>query len=303
MLPSEILRKVRQIEIRARGTVNSVLSGAYSSSFRGRGMEFAEVREYIPGDEIRTIDWNVTARQGHPYVKKFTEERELTVLLVVDASASGDFGSRNEMKGEIMATLSALLAFSAIQNNDRVGLLIFTSTVERFIPPQKGRKHVLRVIRELLYHKPREKGTDVAGAIAHANRLLRHRAVVFLVSDFVAPDFEKQLRLLQRRHDAVAIKVGDPREQELPDAGFLELEDPETGEIALLDTGSHALRTAFAARQRAGEARLQALFRRTGTDAVNILGGRDYDETIRPLIHYFRKRANARTNRRATPRG
>lgn len=294
MIPSEILRKVRQIEIRARGTVNSVLSGAYSSSFRGRGMEFAEVREYIPGDEIRTIDWNVTARQGHPFVKKFTEERELTVLLIVDASASGDFGSRREMKGEIMATLSALLAFSAIQNNDRVGLLIFTSTVERFIPPQKGRKHVLRVIRELLYHRPREKGTDIAGAIAHANRLLRHRAVVFLVSDFIAPDFEKPLRLLQRRHDAVAIRVSDPRERELPDAGFLELEDPETGEVALLDTGSRALRTAFAARRRVEETRLRELFRRTGTDAVDIPGGRDYDETIRPLIHYFRKRATQR---------
>ncbi len=294
MIPSEILRKVRQIEIRARGTVNSVLSGAYSSSFRGRGMEFAEVREYIPGDEIRTIDWNVTARQGHPYVKKFTEERELTVLLVVDASASGDFGSRNEMKGEIMATLSALLAFSAIQNNDRVGLLIFTSTVERFIPPQKGRKHVLRVIRELLYHKPRERGTDIAGALAHANRLLGHRAVVFLVSDFLAPDFERELRLLQRRHDAVAIKVSDPREHVLPDAGFLELEDPETGEVTLVDTGNRTLRTAFAARRKGEEERLRALFRRTGTDAVDIIGGRDYDETIRPLIHYFRMRATQR---------
>lgn len=294
MIPSEILSKVRQIEIRARGTVNSVLSGAYSSSFRGRGMEFAEVREYIPGDEIRTIDWNVTARQGHPFVKKFTEERELTVLLVVDASASGDFGSRNEVKGEIMATLSALLAFSAIQNNDRVGLLIFTSTVERFIPPQKGRKHVLRVIRELLYHKPRESGTDIAGAIAHANRLLRQRAVVFLVSDFDAPDFEKSLRLLQRRHDAVAIKVSDPRERDLPDTGFLELEDPETGAVTVVDTGSRAFRIAFGARRRAEEERLQALFRRTGTDAVDILAGHDYDETIRPLIHYFRKRSKHR---------
>lgn len=294
MIPSEILRKVRQIEIRARGTVNSVLSGAYSSSFRGRGMEFAEVREYVPGDEIRAIDWNVTARQGHPFVKKFTEERELTVLLAVDASASGDFGTQSEMKGELMATLSALLAFSAIQNNDRVGLLIFTSTVERFIPPQKGRKHVLRVIRELLYHKPRERGTDIANAIAHANRLLSHRAVVFLVSDFAAPDFEKPLRLLQRRHDAVAIKVTDPRERELPDAGFLELEDPETGEVALVDTGSRTFREAFAARQREEVRRLEALFRRTGTDAVDVLIGRDYDETVRPLIHYFRKRAQKR---------
>jgi len=294
MIPSEILRKVRQIEIRARGTVNSVLSGAYSSSFRGRGMEFAEVREYIPGDEIRTIDWNVTARQGHPFVKKFTEERELTVLLVVDASASGDFGSRGEMKGEIMATLSALLAFSAIQNNDRVGLLIFTSTVERFIPPQKGRKHVLRVIRELLFHKPRNPGTDIAGALAHANRLIRQHAVVFVVSDFAAPDFEKPLRLLQRRHDAVAIKVTDPRERELPNAGFLELEDPETGEFTVLDTGSASLRQAFALRYHAEEERLQTLFRRTGTDTVEIVTGRDYDDTIRPLIHYFRKRGKRR---------
>jgi uncharacterized protein (DUF58 family) len=294
MIPSEILRKVRQIEIRARGTVNSVLSGAYSSSFRGRGMEFSEVREYVPGDEIRTIDWNVTARQGHPFVKKFTEERELTVLLVVDASASGDFGSRSEMKGEIMATLSALLAFSAIQNNDRVGLLIFTSGVERFIPPQKGRKHVLRVIRELLYHKPQAPGTDIAGALAHANRLLNQRAVVFVVSDFLAPDFEKPLRLLQRRHDAVAVRVSDPRERELPDAGFLEFEDPETGVVSLVDTGSRKLRQAFAARRRAEDERLQTLFRRTGTDAIDILAGRDYDETIQPLIQYFRKRSKHR---------
>jgi uncharacterized protein (DUF58 family) len=294
MIPSEILRKVRQIEIRARGTVNSVLSGAYSSSFRGRGMEFSEVREYVPGDEIRTIDWKVTARQGHPFVKKFTEERELTVLLAVDASASGDFGSRREMKGEVMATLSALLAFSAIQNNDRVGLLIFTSTVERFIPPHKGRKHVLRVIRELLYHKPRAAGTDVAGALAQASRLLRQRAVVFVVSDFAAPDFEKPLRLLQRRHDAVALKVSDPRESALPDAGFLELEDPETGAFTLVDSGNRALRDAFHARARVEAARLSALFRRTGTDEVDIVLGRDYDETIRPLIHYFRKRAKQR---------
>ncbi len=294
MIPSEILRKVRQIEIRARGVVNSVLSGAYSSSFKGRGMEFSEVREYVPGDEIRTIDWNVTARTGHPFVKVFTEERELTVLLMVDASGSGDFGSRKEMKGEVMAMLSALLAFSAIQNNDRVGLLIFTSKVEKFIPPQKGRKHVLRVIRELLYHKPQEKGTDLAGALAHANRLLGHRAVVFLVSDFASPDFEKPLKLLQRRHDAVAVSVSDAREQEMPDVGFLELEDAETGEVVLLDTGSRALRTAFRTQAKLEKAKLQALFRRTRVDLIDILVQRDYDATIQPLIHYFRKRAAKR---------
>jgi uncharacterized protein (DUF58 family) len=294
MIPSEILRKVRQIEIRARGVVNSVLSGAYSSSFKGRGMEFSEVREYVPGDEIRTIDWNVTARAGHPFVKVFTEERELTVLLMVDASASGDFGSRREMKGEVMAMLSALLAFSAIQNNDRVGLLIFTSKVEKFIPPQKGRKHVLRVIRELLYHKPQEKGTDLAGALAHANRLLGHRAVVFLVSDFAAPDFEKPLKLLQRRHDAVAVAVNDFREQELPDVGFLELEDAETGEVSLLDTGSRSLREAFRVQAKAEKAKLHALFRRTRVDLIDILVQRDYDATIQPLIAYFRRRAARR---------
>jgi uncharacterized protein (DUF58 family) len=291
MIPSEILRKVRQIEIRARGTVDSVLSGAYSSSFRGRGMEFAEVREYVPGDEIRAIDWNVTARAGHPYVKTYTEERELTVLLVVDASGSGDFGSRRETKGELMATLSALLAFSAVRNNDRVGLLIFTSEVEHFIPPRKGRKHVLRVIRELLYHKPRGRGTDLAGAIARADRLLRRRAVVFLVSDFDAPDFERPLRMLRRRHDAVAIRVSDRRERELPDVGFLELEDAETGTSVLVDSGSRALREAYAARARARDEGLNALFRRTATDAVDIVAANGYDETVRPLVRYFRKRA------------
>ncbi len=294
MIPSEILRKVRQIEIRARGTVNSVLSGAYSSSFRGRGMEFAEVREYVPGDEIRTIDWNVTARQGHPFVKKFTEERELTVLLMVDASGSGEFGSRREMKGEIMATLSALLAFSAIQNNDRVGLLIFTSTVEKFIPPRKGRNHVLRVIRELLYHRPHSRGTDVAAAIDHANRLLHRRAVVFLVSDFASSPFERPLRMLQRKHDAIAVQVRDPREGELPDAGLLELEDAETGETTFVDTGSRAFREAYATRSRGTTAALDALFRRTGTDRIDIVAGRDYEETVQPLVHYFRRRAKAR---------
>lgn len=294
MIPSELLRKIRQIEIRARGTVDSVLSGAYSSSFRGRGMEFAEVREYVPGDEIRAIDWNVTARQGHPFVKKFTEERELTVMLAVDMSASGAFGSRREFKGEIMAALAALLAWSAIRNNDRVGLLLFTSTVEHVIPPRKGRTHVLRLIRELLCHEPRERGTDVAGALAHADRLLRRRAVVFVLSDFAAPDFERPLRLLARRHDAVALRVTDPRERELPDAGFLELEDPETGEVALVDTSDRTLRETFRARMRTADAALQGLFRRAGTDLVDIIAGRDYDETVAPLVRYFRTRANRR---------
>ncbi|HAO99397.1 MAG TPA: DUF58 domain-containing protein [Fibrobacteres bacterium] len=294
MIPSEILRKVRQIEIRTRSVVNSVLSGAYSSTFKGRGMEFAEVREYLPGDEIRSIDWNVTARQGHPFVKKYVEERELTVLLVVDASSSGEFGSQREMKGEVMATISALLAFSAIKNNDRVGLLIFTSKVEKYIPPQKGKKHVMRVIRELLYHEPEERGTDLGAALEQVNRLLKRRAVVFLVSDFASADFQRPMRLLQQRHDAVAITVVDPRERDLPDVGFLELEDAETGEIVLIDTGSPEFRETFRKEVQTESSHLRRLFRRTNTDFVEVFIKPDYDDTIQPLLDYFRKRAKNR---------
>jgi len=294
MIPSEVLRKVRQIEIRTRSAVNSVLSGAYSSTFKGRGMEFAEVREYVAGDEIRSIDWNVTARHGTPYIKKHIEERELTVFLVVDASSSGDFGSQFEMKGEVMATLSALLAFSAIKNNDRVGLLIFTNQVELFIPPQKGRKHVLRVIRELLYFKPKGKGTDLAAALDHLNRIQRRRAVVFVVSDFATGDFEKPMRLLQQRHDAVALTVWDPRERDLPGIGFLELEDAETGEIVLIDTADAQFRDLFRKEVQKESASLKRLFRRLGLDYVEIGIEATYEQTIEPLLEYFRKRARRR---------
>jgi len=294
VIPSEILRKVRQIEIRTRSAVNSVLSGAYSSSFKGRGMEFAEVREYIPGDEIRTIDWNVTARQGSPFVKKYVEERELTVLLVVDASSSGEFGSQKEMKGEVMAIVSALIAFSAIKNNDRVGLLIFTSKVEKFIPPKKGKKHVMRVIRELLYHRPEERGTDLSVALDQVNRLLTRRAVVFLVSDFDSPDFQKPLRMLRQRHDVVAITVADPRERDLPDMGFLELEDTETGETVLVDTGSAEFRDTFRQESQKEGTRLRRQFRRLDTDYIEVMIRPDYDDTIQPLLDYFRKKARNR---------
>lgn len=291
MIPREVLKKVRQIEIKTSSIVNSVLSGAYHSSFKGRGMEFAEVREYVPGDEIRDIDWNVTARHGSPFVKKFTEERELTVILVVDASSSGDFGSQGEMKGEVMATISALLAFSAIKNNDRVGLLIFTSKVEMFIPPQKGRKHVLRVIRELLYFKPTEKGTDLSGALEYLNRILNRRAVVFVVSDFATGDFERPIKMLARRHDGVAITVMDPREKELPDVGFIELEDAETGEIVLVDTSDEDFRKLFKKESAKEGALLKRLFRRLRIDFVEVMIQPKYDDTIAPLLDYFRKRA------------
>lgn len=291
MISKEVLKKVRQIEIRTSSIVNSVLSGAYSSSFKGQGMEFAEVREYIPGDEIRSIDWNVTARTGTPYIKKFVEERELTVILVVDASSSGDFGSQTEMKGEVMATISALLAFSAIKNNDRVGLLIFTSQVEKFIPPQKGRKHVLRVIRELLYFKPTEKGTNLALALEYLNRILTRRAVVFVVSDFATGDFEKPIKLLNRKHDGVAITVWDPREREFPDVGFIELEDAETGEIILVDTSDQDFRKTFKKEAQKESSMLKRLFRKLQMDFIEIIIQPKYDDTIHPLLEYFRKRA------------
>ena len=291
MIPKEILKKVRQIEIRTTGIVNSVLSGAYSSSFKGQGMEFAEVREYVPGDEIRSIDWNVTARHGTPYIKKFIEEREQTVVLVVDASSSGEFGSQSEMKGEVMATISALLAFSATSNNDRVGLLIFTSQVELFIPPKKGRKHVLRVIRELLYFKPKERGTNLAVALEYLNRILTRRAVVFVVSDFATGDFEKPIKLLQRRHEGVAITVWDPREREIPDVGFIELEDAETGEVILVDTSDEDFRKTFKKEAQRESSQLKRMFRKLQIDLVEIIIQPKYDDTIHPLLEFFRKRA------------
>jgi uncharacterized protein (DUF58 family) len=292
MIPKEVLKKVHQIEIRTTGIVNNVLAGAYSSSFKGQGMEFAEVREYIPGDEIRSIDWNVTARHGTPYIKKFVEERELTVILVVDASSSGDFGSQGEMKGEVMATLSALLAFSATRNNDRVGLLIFTSQVEMYIPPKKGRKHVLRVIRELLYFKPRERGTNLALALEYLNKILNRRAVVFVVSDFATGDFEKPIKAMMRKHDGVAITVWDPREREMPDVGFLELEDAETGEVILVDTADEEFRRTFKKEAQKESSLLKRMFRKLRIDFVEIVIREKYDDTVQPLLEYFRKRAN-----------
>jgi uncharacterized protein (DUF58 family) len=291
MIPKEVLKKVNQIEIRTRSVVNSVVAGAYSSAFKGRGMEFSEVREYLPGDDVRTIDWNVTARMGHPYTKKFVEERELTVMLVVDASSSGEFGTQHEMKGEVMAAISALLAFSAIKNNDRVGLLIFTSKIEKFIPPAKGKRHVLRVIRELLYFKPEEKGTDLALALEYLNKILNRHAVVFMISDFETGGFETPIKLLNRRHDSVAITVLDQREKEMPDVGFLELEDAETGENVLIDTGNVVFRNTFKKESQKQSSYLTRLFRKLDMDFVEIIIRESYDETINPLIEFFKKRA------------
>ena len=291
MLDPEVLKTVRRIEISLRTTINSVMAGAYHSSFKGNGMEFSEVREYVPGDDIRTIDWNVTARTGHPYVKKFVEERELTVMLVVDASSSSDFGSGREMKGQVMATISALLAFAAIRNNDKVGLLIFTEEVELYIPPAKGKRHVLRVIRELLVFKPKGKRTHMQGALQYLGGILRRRAIVVVLSDFQDTGFEMALKMLRRRHEVIAVGVADPRELELPDVGFVELEDPETGETLLVDTGDPEFREAFCKEAKAEGRRLQTLFQKIAVDYVRIVIAPQTKDTVAPLVEYFRRRS------------
>ena len=287
MIPAEILKKVRQIQIRTRKTVNDVLAGRYSSVFKGRGMEFDEVREYQPGDDIRTIDWNVTARTGHPYVKRFVEERELTVMLVVDVSGSGAFGSTERLKSELAAELCALVAFSAIRNNDKVGLILFTGQVELFVPPKKGKRHVLRVIRELLYFTPARRETDIGAALEYLNRITTRRAVVFLVSDFIAAGYDRHLTLANRRHDLVAVALTDPRELALPRIGLVELEDAETGERMVIDTWSRRTVRGYA---RAAAAQLderRRLFRRLGVDTIEINTGAPY---VPELIKFFRMR-------------
>ena len=288
MIPKEILKKVKRIEITTRGLVNDVFSGEYHSVFRGRGMEFAEVREYQIGDDIRTIDWNVTARQGHPYVKVFEEERELTVMLLVDVSSSGEFGTFRQMKGEIAAEICALLAFSAIKNNDKVGLIIFSDQVEKFVAPKKGKSHVLRVIREILYHEPKGTQTNIGEALEFLSRVSRRRSVVFLVSDFLSTGYEKALQIANRRHDIVSITITDPREIDLPDVGFIELEDAETGETFLVDTSSSALRQEFAAATSSAVEEREKLFRSLDVDYIDIRTDQSY---IEPLIRFFRMRA------------
>ncbi len=288
MIPKEILKKVKRIEITTRGMVNDVFSGEYHSVFKGRGMEFSEVREYQLGDDIRTIDWNVTARMGHPYVKIFEEERELTVMLLVDVSSSGNFGTYERMKGEIAIEICALLAFSAIKNNDKVGLIIFTDGIEKFIPPKKGKSHVLRVLRELLYHKPQGTQTDIANALEYLNRISKRRSVVFLVSDFINAGYEKALQIANRRHDMVAITVTDPRELKLPDVGFIELEDAETGEIVLLDTSYSEVRSVYAKQSSQDILSRNKLFKSINVDHIDIQTDKPY---IEPLIKFFRMRA------------
>ena len=285
--PKEILKKIRLIELRTRRLVNSTFAGQYHSVFKGRGMNFEEVREYAPGDEIRSIDWNVTARMNVPYIKKFTEERELTVMLLVDVSASGLFGSIELSKRELAAEVASILAFSAINNNDKVGLLLFTNEVELFIPPKKGRLHTLRLIREMLYFEPKGRGTNLAGALDYMNRVISRRAVVFMISDFMAPDFTKALTVTSRRHDLVAMPVTDPGESDLPDVGIVTLEDAETGAQIDVNTSSRAVRRGLFELNGERMRALGRLLRSRRVDVVPLSTSEDY---LIPLRAFFEQR-------------
>lgn len=288
MISKELAQKIRYIQIYTSKAVNDVLAGEYHSVFKGQGMEFEEVREYQPGDEIRSIDWNVTARMGHPFVKRFREERELTVMFVVDLSASGDFGSTTKLKNEVAAELCALLAFSAIKNNDKVGLIVFTDRIEMFIPPAKGTSHVLRLIREVLAFKPREHArTRIGDGIDYLARVVSKRCVVFLVSDFLETDFERSLRIVGQKHDVIAVSITDPVEIKMPDVGLLELEDAETGELIEIDTSSLGFRKKYESLGAEQRGKLTELFRSMGIDQIDIMTHRDY---IRDLVRFFRMR-------------
>jgi uncharacterized protein (DUF58 family) len=285
-----LIKKIRQIEIRTRHLVADSFSGEYHSVFKGRGIEFNEVRPYEPGDDVRTIDWNVTARTGTPHIKRYVEERELTVLFVVDASGSGDFGTVTRFKRELAAEMTAVLAFAATNNNDKVGLLIFTDQIELFIPPRKGRKHVLRMVRELLVFQPKQRGTDIKLALDLVNQILKRRSVVFLISDFVADpeSYRRALLVTNRRHDLIAIDLHDPLDQTVADVGLLALEDAESGELVWIDTSDPTWRAAFHAQVEATTARQQQLFQRAQVDRVSVTTAADY---VTPLTAFFQKRA------------
>jgi uncharacterized protein (DUF58 family) len=287
---AEVLKKIRALEIKTKGLVQTVFAGDYHSVFKGRGMNFEDVREYQPGDEIRAIDWNVTARLGTAYVKKFTEERELTVVLVVDVSASGSFGSVSQSKRELAAEVACLLAFSAIRNNDKVGLLLFSDRVELFIPPKKGRSHTLRIIREILFFEPAGRGTAPALALDYLNKVITRRAVVFFISDFQTGDFSRELSVSGRRHDFIAVHIQDQREEVLPNVGIITLEDAETGEQIEINTADRTTRARFSALAEASRAELNQTLRRNSIDAISLRTGEDYLPALRSFFKQRERR-------------
>ena len=287
----ELLKKVRQIEIKTRGVVNQIFSGEYHSVFKGRGMDFSEVREYQYGDDIRSIDWNVSARFNHPFVKIFEEERELTVMLVVDFSSSGNFGTVQHLKNEIAAEICAVLAFSAIKNNDKVGLILFTDQIEKFVPPKKGRAHILRIVRELVSFEPKGTGTNIRQALEYFHHVNKKRSIAFLISDFIDSGYDNILRIISKKHDVIAVEIADPREEQLPNVGLMRLRDAETRQDRWIDTGDLRIRREFERFWRARREQRRALFVHSKVDAIAIRIDRPY---IRPIVDFFRLRERRR---------
>jgi uncharacterized protein (DUF58 family) len=287
VLPPEILKKVKLLEISTRKLVNNLFAGEYHTAFKGQGMTFADFREYVPGDDVRTISWALTARAGKPYIKKFDEEREMTLMLVVDISGSSDFGSGEFFKGEVMVHLSALLAFSAIRNKDQVGLLLFSDQVEHFVPPGKGRGHVQRILRDLYYYKPKSRQTKFAPALQYLTGVLKKKSVVFIISDFLDEGFDSPLRLLGRKHDVVAVVVGDQAEKELPQVGVIELQDAETGEILTVDTSSRTFREYWQQARRQITEKRDKLLRQAQVDRVDISTNGNYADS---MVAFFQSR-------------
>ena len=287
MIPKEILQQIRRIQITTSRMVTDVFAGHYHSVFKGKGMDFDEVREYQPGDDIRSIDWNVTARTGHPFIKKFTEERELTIMILLDISGSSYFGTVNKLKSRLAAEICSVLALSAVKNNDKVGLIAFTDRIEKFVPPRKGLRHVLRIIREALYFEPEGKGTDIPGALEHLNRVINRRAVTFVISDFYDKDFKKSLSIANKRHDIVALSITDPRELDLPDIGIINLEDAETGKGFLVDTSSSTVRKDYSINSKRIFDERQRLLRSINVDHIDVRTDIPY---AHELYKFFRMR-------------
>ena len=291
MSTKALLKKVRKIEIKTRGLSNHIFAGEYNTAFKGRGMAFSEVREYQSGDDVRSIDCNVTARYNSPYVKVFEEEREMIVMLLVDVSGSGNFGTKKQFKREIATELSAILAFSAIKNNDKVGVIFFSDIIEEFIPPKKGKSHILRIIRQILSFKPKNKKTDISQAIEYFNNVMKKRCICFILSDYISPSFEKPLKIASKKHDIVALRISDEREKKLPNVGLVPLKDAENDTISYVDTSSKIIRNLFSKNQKENEEELLKLFPKCGVDMIDIITGEDY---VKPLISFFKNREKRR---------
>jgi uncharacterized protein (DUF58 family) len=288
---SALLKKVRKIEIKTKGLSNHIFAGEYHTAFKGKGMAFSEVREYQPGDDIRSIDWNVTARYNSPFVKVFEEEREMTVMLLIDVSASGNFGTQEQFKRELATELAAILAFSAINNNDKVGVIFFTDKVEQFIPPKKGKSHILRIIREVLAFEPTGKGTDIAGALEYFSAVIKKRSICFILSDFMSKEFDRPLKIASKKHDLVALRIHDLREDTLPNVGLVPMQDAETEKMLIVDTSSKKVRDNFAKNRAQTNEKLRKLFPASGVDLIDITTGTDY---VKPLINFFKTRGKRR---------